>query len=209
MRALSFLMAGDVGIEGLIARIREASAGKIWWYRAPLSVFFAWLLLRHLRDPEYSGLFGGLNLAIHEGGHLFFMWFGVDFLTVAAGTLLQCACPVFAAIMFYRQRDYFAVTVAMVWLGTNFVGIAPYAADARSQLLPLVSPFPGASQHDWNYLLRQLGLLQLDAQVGRTFRDLGLLTMAGGIAAGGWVLKVMAESTGPKPALGPQSQNPS
>ena len=180
----------------LRAHIERHSAGKVWWYRAPLGGFFGWILLQHLSDPTYGSVFSGLNLAIHEGGHLFFMWFGVDFLTVAAGTLVQCVCPVFAAIMFYRQRDVFAVTVAIFWLGTNFVGIAPYAADARSQLLPLVSPFQGAPQHDWNYLLRQLGLLQLDAQVGRMFHDLGLLTMAIGIGAGTWVLKLMAGVAG-------------
>jgi len=185
-------MLDDAGGRTLGTRIEKHAAGKIWWYRAPLGVFFGWILLQHVLDPDYRSVFSGLNLTIHEGGHLFFMWFGVDFLTVAAGTLFQCACPIFAGIMFYRQRDFFAVTVAVFWLGTNFIGIAPYAADARTQLLPLVSPFPGSPQHDWTYLLQNLGLLRFDAQVGRAFHDVGILTMAAGLATGAWVLKLMA-----------------
>ncbi len=60
----------------------EASRGKVWWYRAPLLIPFAWVLFRHVVDSEYGSIFAGLNLAIHEGGHLFFMWFGSDFLPV-------------------------------------------------------------------------------------------------------------------------------
>lgn len=141
-------MLDDAGGRTLGTRIEKHAAGKIWWYRAPLGMFFGWILLQHVLDPDYRSVFSGLNLAIHEGGHLFFMWFGVDFLTVAA--------------------------------------------DARTQLLPLVSPFRGAPQHDWTYLLQNLGLLRFDAQVGRAFHDVGILTMAAGLATGAWVLKLMA-----------------
>lgn len=72
----------------------EASRGRVWWYRIPLLVPFAWIFFRYLVDSEYVSIFAGINLAIHEGGHLFFMWFGIDFLTVAGGTLLQCLCPI-------------------------------------------------------------------------------------------------------------------
>ena len=177
-------------------RIREATTaavlGKVWWYRAPLLVPLTWIFYRHLLDPEYGSIFAGLNLAIHEGGHLSFMWFGNDFLTVAGGTLLQCLCPVATGIMFYRQRDFFAIGVACFWLGTNFMHIAPYAADARAQMLPLVSPFPGAPGHDWNYLLGTLGLLSQDQLIGGAFQLMGILTMGGGIFAASWVLWVMA-----------------
>ena len=141
-----------------MARIRvheaatEASRGKVWWYRIPLLLPLAWIFYRHLADSEYGSIFDGINLAIDEGGHLFFMWFGSDFLMVAGGTLLQCLCPIVTGIMFYKQRDFFAIGIACFWLGTNFADIAPYAADARAQMLPLVSPFPGAPGQDWNHL---------------------------------------------------------
>lgn len=192
---------GDSGSESLdppTIRMRlhhatiEASRGRVWWYRIPLLVPFAWIFFRHLVDSEYVSIFAGINLAIHEGGHLFFMWFGIDFLTVAGGTLLQCLCPIVTGIMFYRQRDFFAVGVACFWLGTNFAHIAPYAADARAQMLPLVSPFQGVPGHDWNYLLGTLGLLRQDQGIGGAFQVAGILTMGFGLLGGLWVLRVMA-----------------
>ena len=134
-----------------------ASRGKVWWYRIPLLIPLAWIFCQHLADSEYGSIFAGINLAVHEGGHLFFMWLGSDFVTVLGSTFLQCICPILTGIMFYRQRDFFAIGVACFWLGTNFAHIAPYAADARAQLLPLVSTFQGAPGHDWNYLLGALG----------------------------------------------------
>jgi hypothetical protein len=179
-------------------RLRQATTaagvGKVWWYRVPLLIPLAWILYRHLLDSEYGSIFGGLNLAIHEGGHLFFMWFGSDFLAVAGGTLLQCLCPVVTGVMFYKQRDFFAIGVACFWLGTNFAHIAPYAADARLQMLPLVSPFGGAPGHDWSYLLGTLGLLPHDQLIGGIFQLSGIFSMGGGIFAASWVLWVMATS---------------
>ncbi len=183
----------------------EASVGKIWWYRIPLLLPFTWIFYRHLADSEYTSVFAGINLAIHEGGHLFLMWFGNDFLMVAGGTLLQCLCPIVTGIMFYRQRDFFAIGVAGFWLGTNFAHIAPYAADARAQLLPLVSPFPGAPGHDWNYLLGTLGLLGQDRIIGDAFQVAGILTMGAGLFGAVWVLRVMAVVNRDAPSLDPSS----
>jgi hypothetical protein len=174
----------------------EASLGKVWWYRSPLLIPVAWIFYRHVTDPEYGSIFAGINLAIHEGGHLFFMWFGNDFITVAGGTFLQCVCPIVTGIMFYKQRDFFAISVACFWLGTNFAHIAPYAADARAQILPLVSPFQGAPGHDWNYLLGTLGLLGQDRVIGGVFQVAGVVTMGAGFLGGLWVLRVMATANG-------------
>lgn len=189
---------GRLGV--VLRRMEEANAeaarGKVWWYRAPLLVPLGWILFQHVKAKDYSSIFGGLNLAIHEGGHLLFVWSGNDFLTVSGGTVLQCLCPVFAGIMFYRQKDFFAITVALFWLGTNFAHIAPYAADARAQLLPLVSPFPGAPGHDWNYLLGTLGLLRQDHVIGNAFRATGILTMGTAFLAGVWHLRIMAHLAG-------------
>lgn len=142
-------------------------------------------------------IFTGINLAIHEGGHLFFMWFGIDFVTVAGGTFLQCVCPIVTGIMFYKQRDFFAISVACFWLGTNFAHLAPYAADARAQMLSLVSSFQGVPRHDWNYLLGTLGLLGQDGVIGGAFQVAGLLTIGAGFFGGLWVLRVMATANGP------------
>ena len=180
-----------------------ASRGKVWWYRPPLLIPLAWIFYRHLADPEYGSIFAGINLAIHEGGHLVFMWLGSDFLTVAGGTFLQCVCPILTGIMFYKQRDFFAIGVACYWLGTNFAHIAPYAADARAQLLPLVSPLQGAPGHDWNYLLGALGLLGQDRAIGGAFQVAGMLTMGTGLLGSLWVLRIMRTVNVADPPLDP------
>jgi hypothetical protein len=155
----------------------------------PLALFY-WGLLR---DPGHRTIVSGINLVIHEGGHLFFMWFGRDLLTVAGGTLFQIVVPALIAVMFFRQRDPFGAAVALFWVGLSLAEVAPYAADARSQNLPLVSPFPGAPVHDWTYLLGRTGLLARDALVGKAFHQAGGLVMTLGLVAAVHVLRTMRE----------------
>lgn len=179
----------------LAARLtREArlwATGRNPWIRLPLLVWLAWILLNHVRDPEYASLIAGLNLGVHELGHFVFAPFG-EFLTAAGGTLLQCIVPITGIVMFRRQRDWFAITFAAGWLGTNFFNIAPYAADARARALPLVSPGAGDPIHDWYYMLARAHALQFDQLIGDLFRLAGILTMTAAIAAGAWLLFTMA-----------------
>ena len=76
-----------------------------------------------------------------------------------------------------------------------------YAADARAQMVPLVSPFGGAPGHDWNYLLGTLGLLGRDQVIRGTFHVAGILTMGAGLLGAVWVLRVMARVNEADPAL--------
>lgn len=179
--------------------LRPIEAAKRWaqgrnpWVRLPLLLWLGWIFVRHLQDPEYGSLFAGLNLGIHELGHFLFSPFG-EFLGMAGGTILQCLVPVIGILMFVRQKDAFAVTFALCWLGTNFYHIAPYAADARARELPLVSPVSGAPLHDWHYMLGRLGWLQHDALIGDAFRLAGTLCMGAGLLAGAWLLWQMHAS---------------
>jgi hypothetical protein len=72
------------------------------------------------------------------------------------------------------------------------MGIAVYVGDARSQALPLVSPFPGEIVHDWNYLLGTLGLLESDAIIARLVRTMGYASLLASVLLGGWMLLVMS-----------------
>lgn len=176
----------------LVERVRAWCRGRVWWYRAPVLLLFAYILLRHLQDPMYSSIFDGINLVIHEAGHLAFSYFG-EFLEIAGGTIFQLVAPIVAGFAFYRQKDYFAVTVALFWLGTNFIDVGVYAGDARAQLLPLVSPTSGDPLHDWYYLLAVTGNLERDRLIASLLGKLGILSMAGALAMAGWMMKVMAE----------------
>lgn len=181
----------------ILNRIAEEAAGwargKNPWVRLPLLLWMTWIFAHHLFDADYGSLIGGLNLGIHELGHFVFGVFG-DFMTAAGGTLLQIIAPLVAIIMFHRQRDWFAISFALAWLGTNFYGIAPYAADARARTLPLVTPGPGDPIHDWYFMLARLGWLQHDELIGRFFRMCGTLAMITGIVFGAWLIWKMVTS---------------
>lgn len=152
--------------------IAEWCDGKSWIWRAILLTFLAWMGLGYLRDPLAWGMFSGINLGIHELGHMIFMPLG-EFMYVFGGTLTQIAVPVIAGYLLYSsQRDYFGVSVAGVWLSMAIFEAAAYVGDARSQALNLVSPGGGEPQHDWTYLLSAMGLLEQDVQIMMVLRGI-------------------------------------
>jgi hypothetical protein len=161
--------------------------GRIWYVRLPLLVWFAYILVNHLADPLYQSLFKWLNLGIHELGHPLFSWLG-EFMHAAGGTLLQCAAPVAAMVMFCRMRDYFAIAACLGWLSTNLFDVATYAADARAMALPLVTPGGGEAQHDWNFMLGRLGLLHWDGAIAFVLRIVAASLMLACLAGGGYLL---------------------
>ncbi len=136
----------------------------------------------------------GLNLGIHELGHILFGPLG-QFMSIAGGSIFQCLVPMIGMVMFVRQRDPFAVCFAFGWLGTNLFDVATYVADARSMELPLVSPFAGEEiLHDWNWLLEHTGLLAQDQSIATMLRLAAHASFALGTLGGGWVLWRMRQN---------------
>lgn len=172
------------------SRIGPAGPGGVA-ARGALLMVLGWFTLRHLADRDFRGIYAGLNLALHEAGHLVFGWFGSEWLAAAGGTLFHLLCIGAVGVAFWRQRDVFAVAVAVWWSGTLFLEAAPYAADARAQVLPLVTVGDGPVGHDWFMILEPLGLLAADGIVGETFRLLGLGLLVAGVAGGAWVVARM------------------
>lgn len=191
----------------LRAAVRDRVAGSDWRPRAALLPFLAWSLWRHLSDPAYQGIESGLNLVLHEAGHLVLLWpqawFGWELLMVAGGTLFEVGIPATVAIYFWKRADVFGATVALFWMGTALLGVAPYAADARAQLLPLVSVGGGPVGHDWYRMLGAWGLLGQDQRIGAAFRSAGLLAMMASFAAACLVLRWMADASSRKTATSP------
>lgn len=182
----------------LLVPPREWARGRNGWWRLPILLWFAHILRQHLRSSDYESLFGGLNLAIHEAGHMVFGWMG-ELPGVMGGTILQLLAPAAAALVFLRQRDWFAQAVVACWLSTNLFSVARYAADARAQELPLVSPTSGDPIHDWGYMLGRFGMLRLDRGIGLGFRIAAVLTMVGGLAFGAWLVWLMLKKQPPAP----------
>ena len=127
----------------------------------------------YLVVPEHYGLLDGVDLAIHETGHLVFGPFG-ELIGVLGGTLLQLLLPLAFVWYFWRRHDRHAATVAGWWVAQNLWNIARYVQDAQAQELPLV----GSGEHDWTYLLGETGVLEHDQLIGQLIRFLGVLVFA-------------------------------
>lgn len=177
-------------LAGFFAEAGEWCNGRLWWPRLLLLLWFTSVFWTLLRDPLAWVLIDGLNLGIHELGHYAFYWLG-EFASVIGGSLLEVIAPIGAAIMFYRQRDYFAIAVASCWLGTALFDVGSYAGDARARELPLVSPTSSDPEHDWFYILRRLDLLEHDHAIMSLFHSTGATALVGGLLFGGWLVLQM------------------
>lgn len=175
-------------LDGEVGRIEEWCVGRVWWGRAVLLIFFGYVGVCHYMDPTYESIFKGLNLGLHELGHMVFAPFG-EFMGIAGGSLFQCLVPLIGMTMFRLQRDYFGIAVAFGWLSTNLFDVATYAEDARSMELPLVSPFGGGGEiiHDWNWLLMATNALQYDHAIAQLLRLSGVTCMLICVLFGAWL----------------------
>jgi hypothetical protein len=170
----------------------------MWAPRALLLVYLSYAGYRHLTDSEYGSIFSGITLAIHELGHVLFGFLG-EWLSVAGGSIAQLAAPLAAALILFRQRDYFGVAVSGAWLSMSLSNLAVYVADARAEELPLVSLGGGDVVHDWNYLLASVHLLPHDAQIAAMVRLAAFVLLVASIWVGAWLCVVMARRR-PAPA---------
>jgi hypothetical protein len=133
-----------------------------------------------------------VNLPFHEFGHLLFRPFG-ELMTSLGGTLGQLLMPAICLwVLLVRTRDPFGASVALWWLGENFLDIAPYINDARAGELPLLGGNTGQSApygfHDWQFILGETGLLHLDQTLAGTSHLIGSLIMLAALAWGAVLL---------------------
>jgi hypothetical protein len=131
-----------------------------------LTVYVAWLAFGY----QYHFL-DGVNLLIHEAGHVVFSPLGQT-VAVAGGTILQLMFPLAFVVHFWRHGQRFASAVCGVWASESLMYTARYLGDARAQELPLI----GGHKHDWNYLLGQAGLLEHAEGLGTALHILASLT---------------------------------
>lgn len=171
--------------------LAEWAAGRTWWFRLPLAVYGAWLLLAALGDPDRQTLAAGIDLGIHEAGHLLTGALGMT-LSVAAGSATQCLAPITAgALLMHWQRDFTGLFFCLSWLGVNAFEVARYMADASAMALPLVSVGGGEVVHDFNYLFDRFGLLGSEGAWAALVRLAGYLCLLAGLAGQVWTMQVM------------------
>ena len=122
--------------------------------------------------PDQWRMIDGLNLVIHEAGHIVFRPFG-EFIMIAGGSLFQVIVPVTFAGYFYFNQQYLSCAFVLFWVGESLLNVSVYAADSVVMQLPLLGG--NDSIHDWNYMLEQMGLLRQTAGVALAIRALGTL----------------------------------
>jgi hypothetical protein len=146
-------------------------------------IIWSWQLISPSIDSNAAGnsFLHLVNLPFHEAGHIIFRPFGA-FITSLGGTLGQLLMPsICMGVLLFKTKDPFGASVALWWVGENFLDIAPYVNDARAGQLPLLGGNFGHSApygfHDWQYLLTESGLLQYDHFLAKTSFVIGAVIM--------------------------------
>ncbi len=178
-----------MGLDDIRAAVRE-----IWdspWHPLSTPALLAWvaayvLFLTYAFANRGAYLFiDSANLVVHEGGHLLFGWFGQT-LGLWGGTLLQWLVPFLLAAYFFFRRQTSAYVLCLFLFFENWLYTATYMADARAQVLPLVTTGdPDAVEHDWNAIFTSLGVLNYDTRIAAVVRFLGWMGM---LACVGWLV---------------------
>jgi hypothetical protein len=146
------------------------------------------------------------NLVVHEGGHNLFSWFGPT-LCLWGGTLLQWLVPFLLAAYFFTQRQTTGFVFCLFFFFENWLYTATYMADARAQVLPLVTTGdPDFVEHDFYAIFSSLGVLNHDTQIAAVVRLLGWFGM---IAVVVWLAsRMIAKRESCKSVISTPIQNP-
>ena len=129
-------------------------------------------------DPFQWHLIDGVNLLIHEAGHIGFRPFG-EFMTIAGGSLFQIMIPALFVGYFLFQNKFYSAAMVLFWVGESLLNVSVYAGDSLALQLPLLGGED--SLHDWNYILSTLNLLPATSKIAGIIRLLGtiLIILAG------------------------------
>lgn len=165
----------------------QSKASLLW--RGALWLYLAFAGIKLVINPSSWDIFGFVTFVIHEIGHVLFGFLG-EFMGIAGGSIAQLLAPLYALAVFWRQQDWFALTVGGYWLGSSVLNLSVYIGDARPQELDLIAPFSFGEEpiHDWHYLLTRLHLLQADTALSWMVRIEGALLLAASLAWGGWIM---------------------
>jgi hypothetical protein len=129
--------------------------------------------------PKNWHFLDGVDLVIHEAGHVIFMPFG-EFISFAGGTIAQILMPLIFVLYFARRRSLISASIISFWLAQSLANVSVYAADAQKMELPLL----GGGIHDWNYLLGKTNLLMFTPQIALFIQALATLVCCIALAVG-------------------------
>ena len=158
-----------------------------WALLAALLPYVVWLIFGY----RYHFL-DGVNLLLHEAGHVFFGIFGQT-LQFLGGTLGQLLFPALFVGYFWWRRQRFEAFLVAIWFAESLMYTAEYMADAQRMALPLV----GGGIHDWNWLFTRWGMLEHAEELGNHLHALASLFAIVALLGAGWVLRQEASVASP------------
>jgi hypothetical protein len=131
-----------------------------------------WYFLYYSSHTATWHYIDGLDLLIHEAGHVIFIFFG-EFMHILGGSLFQLVFPMIFVVYFILRQEYFSASALLLWPAVNLLNIAIYAGDAVFMQLPLL----GGDNviHDWNALLTMTGLLDHAGLISLIIWDIGMV----------------------------------
>ena len=136
-----------------------------------MCVYAAWLVFLY----RYHWV-DGINLLIHEVGHVVFSLFG-ETASVLAGPLLQLAVPFFITFRLWRRGEAVPAAVSALWSAESLMYTAEYIADVNRLALPLIGGHP----HDWRQLLDRAGTLESAEEIGLALHILASIAAVGAV----------------------------
>lgn len=151
------------------------------------TAFYLLFLVHVFRSVSGYTWFDNVNLVTHESGHLLFGWFG-RMIGVWGGTIMQLLVPFLLAISFAWRGQTVGTAFCAFFFFENFLDIAIYMADARVQVLDLVTvgdPGEEGVMHDWFVIFSSMNVLDYDTRIAAVVRVLGWLGM---VATIGWLV---------------------
>jgi len=185
LKDLLFSVQPETNILFLIGRILVLLAMTAWGMK-----FIFSSLMSNYSGNSFMHL---VNLPFHEAGHMVFRIFG-QFMMMLGGSLTQLLVPFICLVAFLvKTRDTFAASVSLWWLGQSLIDLAPYINDARKLQLMLLGGVTGRDVedfHDWEFILRNLGLLEYDHLLARTAHLSGALFIICALLWGGYILRM-------------------
>jgi TfoX C-terminal domain len=149
--------------------------------RVLVVLFMAWYGFLNLSHPDRWLFLDGVNLIIHEAGHVLWRLFG-EFLYFLGGSLTQILVPLVFVVYFWRSSQRFAACVAAFWTASSLFNLSVYIGDARAMELPLLGG--DNVEHDWNWILSNLNALGSDHVLSSIVYATGLLYLALSLAGG-------------------------
>ncbi len=193
---LSFLADFLFRAKPNVSKVEVASYGVIWL----LLALWGWsFIAMDFRSAEIMRSFmHNVDLIFHEAGHILFMPFG-RYMMFLGGSLFQVLLPLILVFAFLIvNKDAFGASVCLWWAGQSLMDVAPYIADARALRLPLLGGGTGADRpgsHDWQNLLRPIGMLEHDIRIASIVDLIGSGVLLIALVWGAYMLLVYYRST--------------